>query len=112
MTTRHSIQRAHERLGLNEKRAQRVIALAYTRGKRLGDYRGSDFRYLRSLCEEGHEAVVYQDAIYIFSPDGVCVTLYPTPRWFGTRRNYDGKERIRNVRRFFREQGAAAYSLN
>ena len=53
--------------------------------------------------------MVYQDAIYIFSADGVCVTLYPVPRWFGTRRNYDGKERIRNVRRFFRDQEAAAY---
>lgn len=62
MTTRHSIQRARERLGLHEKRAQRVIELAYTRGKRIEDFRGGD-----------------------------------------------GKERIRNVRRFFRDQEAAAY---
>ena len=109
MTTRHSIQRARERLGLHEKRAQRVIELAYTRGKRIEDFRGGDCRYLRSLCEEGLDPVVYQGAIYIFSADGVCVTLYPVPRWFGTRRNYDGKERIRNVRRFFRDQEAAAY---
>ena len=52
MTTRHSIQRARERLGLHEKRAQRVIELAYTRGKRIEDFRGGDCRYLRSLCEE------------------------------------------------------------
>lgn len=62
MTTRHSIQRARERLGLHEKRAQRVIELAYARGKRIEDFRGGD-----------------------------C------------------KERIRNVRRFFRDQEAAAY---
>ena len=109
MTTRHSIQRAHERLGLNEKRAQRVIELAYTRGKRMEDFRGSDFRYLLTLCEDGCAPVVYQDTIYIFSRDGVCVTLYQAPRWLGGRRNYDGKERIRDVRRFFREREAAAY---
>ena len=112
MTTKHSIQRAHERLGLNEKRAQRVIELAFTRGKRMEDFRGSDYRYLQTLCEEGVEPVVYNDTIYIFSRDGVCVTLYQSPRWFGSRRNYDGKERIRNVRRFFREQETVAYSLN
>ena len=46
MTTRHSIQRARERLGLHEKRAQRVIELAYARGKRIEDFRGGDCRYL------------------------------------------------------------------
>ena len=110
MTTRHSIQRAHERLGLNEKRAQRVIELAYTRGKRMEDFRGNDYRYLLSLSEDDREPVVYQDTIYIFSREGVCVTLYQAPRWLGGRRsNYDGKERIRDVRRFFREREAAAY---
>ena len=52
MTTRHSIQRARERLGLHEKRAQRVIELAYTRGKRIEDFRGGDCRYPRKAIGE------------------------------------------------------------
>ena len=38
MTTRHSIQRARERLGLHEKRAQRVIELAYIRDQEAAAY--------------------------------------------------------------------------
>ena len=111
MTTRHSLERAHDRLGLNSKKARRMMELAYTRGKRMEDFRGNDFRYLLSLCEDGCAPVVYQDTIYIFSEDGACVTLYQAPRWLGSRRhNYDGKERIRNVRRFFREREAAAWA--
>ena len=112
MITRHSLEMAHERLGLNEKKARRNIELAYTRGKRTDAFRGSDLRYLMARCEEGCVPVVYQDAIYIFNPEGVCVTVYQAPRWFGSRRSYDGKERVRDMRRCLREREAAALSLN
>lgn len=97
MTTIHSLDMAHKRLGLNEKAARRNIELAYARGRRADSFCGSDYRYLMRKCEDGCEPCVYQGAIYIFSPDGTCVTLYRAPRWLGRkRRNYDGKTRMRN----------------
>lgn len=109
MTTYHSLQQAHKRLGLNERTARRNIALAYIRGKRAGAFSGNDYRYLISKCGDDCEPVVYQDAIYIFSKDGVCVTLYKAPRWLGQkRRDYDGKTRMRNAvryRRMWAEEG-------
>ena len=68
-----------------------------------GRFCGKDLRYLLSKCEAGCEPVVYQSAIYIFSPDGTCVTLYPLPRWFGEPRHYDGKRKVRDAYRWMKQ---------
>ena len=39
MTTIHSVERAKERIGLNEKKAAKQIALALERGKAAQDVR-------------------------------------------------------------------------
>ena len=101
-TTNHSLQMAHKRLGLNERAARCNITLAYERGRHMDAFCGKDFRYLLGKCEAGCEPVVYQSAIYIFSPDGTCVTLYPLPRWFGEPRHYDGKRKVRDAYRWMK----------
>ena len=106
MTTYHSLQQAHKRLGLNERAARRNIALAYTRGKHIEAFHGNDYRYLMSKCDADCEPIVYQNTIYIFSKAGTCVTLYKAPRWLGQRRrDYDGKTRMRNAVRYRRMWG-------
>lgn len=48
-------------------------------------------------------AYVYDDFCYIFAADhDTCITTFPLPKWFNRGLACDGKERIRNVRKYQR----------
>lgn len=102
-TTYHSIQRAMERCDMpNEGAAGKNIRRAAQYGKRAEDYASWEHNYLSSEGKGGCEAVAYNGFCYIFGDDNVCVTVYQLPKWFGKKKHYDGKEKIRNYRKYFK----------
>ena len=101
--TIHSIERSKERLGLNERRAEKVIELAIKRGKKSVDYTTSrERKYLEKHTGLASYAVAYNGYCYIINNDGFCVTLYELPAWFGKKKQYDGKTKIKNIKTYYK----------
>ena len=100
MCTYHSIKRANERTRFNGKAAVRFIENGIARGKTAKDYKQNERDYLSSIPHDDCIAKAYNGFCLIISKDGVCITLYPLPEWFGKKRHYDGKVRVRNAKRY------------
>ena len=56
--------------------------------------------FLEGECKYGNTAIAYNNFCYIFSAEGVCVTLYPLPVWFGKKKQFNGKEKVRNPKKY------------
>lgn len=98
MTTAHSILRAKERFGYNEKAAEHLIRNAIERGKTAEDYRpGKERTWIEQRCSEGYSVSIYNGFCFILNDSRLCITFYEVPGWFGKHSRYDGKERIRKV---------------
>ena len=100
MTTYHSIERAKERFGINERKATKMIELALERGKTADKFTSWEKEYLEGECRDGSFAIAYNNFCFIVSKGGVCITLYPLPAWFGKKKRFDGKERVRNAKKY------------
>ena len=101
----HGVDRAKDRCNMkNVRMAERNAVRAMQRGKRAEDYTSWEREYLGKEALGDCMAVAYNDYCYIFNPDGVCVTMYHLPAWFGKKKRFDGKERIRNYKRYCRNQ--------
>lgn len=98
--TKHSLEKIKERLGVNLKRAEKRITDALTRGKSAEDFSSWERSFLEKEGKDGCRAVAYNGFCYIVSPDNACVTLYPLPIWFGQKKHFDGKEKIRNIKKY------------
>ena len=104
-STLHGLLRTMERMKMNDQQALRFIKNAWERGTATAsvvwqrDYLDQrDGRF-----EEGAtEFRMYCGQLCIFTPNGEMVTMYPLPADFNRKRAYNGKERIRNARRFDR----------
>lgn len=92
----HSIVRAKERLGYNEKNALKQINRALERGKTAEQFTSWERDYLQNEGSETAYAVAYNNFCYIIGANGICVTVYALPDWFGKKKHFDGKEKIRN----------------
>ena len=97
----HSLIRMEQRQGMKEEKAKRQIKNAMQRGKRTGDFSSWERKYLSTLCNAGTYPVVYDGWCYIFTDEGVCATTHSLPIWFGKKKRFDGKEKIKNVKRYF-----------
>ena len=98
--TIHCINRAKERAGVNEKRAERMVALAMERGKTADAFTSWERSYLKGEETEEYIAVAFAGYCYLISYTGHCVTMYPLPSWFGKKKHFDGKERIRDYKKY------------
>ena len=98
----HSIVRAKERLGYNEKNALKQINRALERGKTAEQFSSKERTYLEDKCDETKYAIAYNNFCYIVGTDGVCITVFSLPTWFGKKKHYDGKEQIRNAKAYSR----------
>lgn len=100
----HSIVRAKERLGYNAKNALKQINRALDRGKSAEDFTSWERDYLRNECADRADAkaIAYNNFCYIVGDDGKCVTMYELPAWFGKKKHFDGKERIRKAKAYTR----------
>lgn len=99
-TTYHSIDRAKERAGLNERKATKMIEHALERGKSASDFSSMEKNFLESGGHNGCTAIAYNNFCYIVNENGICVTLYPLPTWFGKKKHFNGKEPIRNYKKY------------
>ena len=99
-STIHSIDRAKERAGINEKKAEKMISLAIERGKTSVDFTSWERNYLQNEAYDDCVAIAFNGFCYIVNSQGFCVTLYKLPSWFGKKKHYDGKERIRDYKKY------------
>ena len=103
IVTVHGVSRAKERCNVkNVRSAEKNIMLALQRGKRAEDLTSWERAYLSKEAHDDCTAIAYNNFCYIVNPAGVCVTLYPLPSWFGKKKHFNGKDRIRNYRQYCR----------
>lgn len=101
--TVHSLERMKERCNIkNVKTAERNVNLAIERGKRAADFTSWERVYLNTEAYSNCTAIAYNNLCYIVNEENVCVTVYKLPAWFGKKKHFDGKERIRNYKKFCR----------
>ena len=101
--TYHSIDRIMERANLkNEQAAKRNINLALERGKRAEDFSSWEKSYLNNAGHGNCIAVAYNNFCYIISDSGCCIMTYQLPKWFGKKKHFNVKERIRNYKKYYR----------
>ena len=99
--TLHAMERSKERRNYkNQRTAIKNIELAIARGKRAEDFTSWERNYLYSACTENKYAIAYNNFCYIVSEEGCCITMFPLPVWFGKKKHFDGKERIRNYKKY------------
>ena len=99
--TNHSINRAKERRNFkNQRAAERNIALAIKNGKRADDLSSWEREFLLGEERDGCSAIAYNKFCYIVNSENVCITMYPLPVWFGKKKRFDGKERIRDYKKY------------
>ena len=84
----HSLVRAKERAGFNEKRAKRMIDNAIERGIRASDCHYScDRKFLEAKSAQGRTAIAYNGWCFIVDLEAkVCVTLLKLPKDFGKKK--------------------------
>ena len=104
----HSLIRARERLGLKTNAAEREIRKAYTEGLDATEFNSREKEYLINKGLSGAIVKVFNGSCYIFSENAICITIYKVPSWFGRRQYFDGKEKIRNPKNYYRHYGVMA----
>ena len=103
VATMHSLERAKDRIGMNQKTAEHFMRNALERGKDKTMYTSERRRWLTAKEDAcGCKALVYNDMCLIVTPDNVVVTMYKVPDWFRNAVRYKGKDRVRNQAKFER----------
>lgn len=98
----HSVNRAMERCRVkNVRAAEKRIATALQRGKQASEYSSWERSYLMDRASDC-TAIAYNNFCYLVNEDGMCITLYPLPAWFGKKKRFQGKERIRDMKKYQR----------
>ncbi len=100
MCSYHSIQRAYERTQFKKSAVPRFVEKGIERGKTADDFNQDEKKYLENQSRDNCTAKAYNGYCLIISDQGNCVTLYRLPEWFGKKRFYNGKDRIRNVKHY------------
>lgn len=99
--TKHSIERARERAGLSKNAAEHIFEKAFLFGETAESLPSKERNYMLSKSEGDKSLRLYGDFLYLFTNDGICVTMYHKPIWFCRKSNYSGKIRIRNPKKYF-----------
>ena len=100
--TKHSLLRSKKRLGLNKRCAEKVISTALIRGKTAENFSSWEKTYLESEGLNGCQAIAYNGFCFIVSRGNTCITLYRLPSWFGQKKHFDGKTKIRNAKKYYK----------
>ena len=101
IVTLHGVDRAKERCNIkNVRSAEKNVTLAIQRGKRAQDCASWERSYLQKEGYNNCNAIAYNNFCYIVNAENVCVTIYPLPTWFGKKKHFNGKERIRNYKQY------------
>jgi len=99
----HGIMRVKERCNVKSRRAaENLIRHAIQRGKGADDYSSMERVFLLGESMRGCRAVAYNNFCYILADEDCCVTMFRLPAWFGKKKPFDGKTRIRKMKRYRR----------
>lgn len=119
-SSKHGFVRTMERAGKNDHQALRLIQNAWTRGKsvdqlQLTKQKEYVSRY-NSLTFDGYTNLrTYCGYLFIFSAGGRLITMHPLAKNFEKKHVYDGKTKVRDVKKYNRfnkgEEYAADYEL-
>lgn len=109
VTTKHYLERAKERTGLNERRARKVLQAAVERGITSENCKcSSDRRFLANRTTDNSKAIAYNGWCYILSEDMErCITVLPLPRDFGRKKRHYEIRKMSDPRYLRREAYAA-----
>ncbi len=102
MHTNQSIERTTERAGLNRKSASRMIENARLKGKEAKEFAKPERRYLENKESEDKKALIYAGYCFIFNKEGLCITMFDVPTWFG-KTMFKGKEQIQDPKIFYKK---------
>lgn len=103
ITTHHSIDRTMERCNLkSQQAAEKRITLAIQRGKYPDQCTSWERSYLSKEAHDNCTAIAYNGFCFIINESGQCVTMHPLPKWFGKKKHFDGKERIRDFKKNYK----------
>jgi len=101
MTTFHALQRTQERAGFNIKRSARFVSNALKRGMTADSFASVERDYLNSYgFVNGCRAIAYNDFCFVVSEDNNCITMFALPKWFGKKRVFCGKQKIRDAKKY------------
>lgn len=108
MTTLHSMERIHQRLGLSGSRAEAFLEAGIAKGRTAESFRRKDERrYLEGKSGDNIIAKVYQGYCLIIDTEWeACITVYKLPEWFGKKQYYYEKEKLRNPAKYIRNYAA------
>lgn len=99
--TIHSVERVCERQNIKSKaKAMRKIQKALERGSGAECFQSWERKYMEEKKKGNCSPIAYDQYCYIVSEDGICVTVFSLPKYFGKRKHFDGKEKIRNVKKY------------
>ena len=99
--TKHGVDRAMERISLNEREAVRKIDIALARGKCAENYNSTRERKYLERQSKSAIAIAYDNYCYLFSYQGECITVYALPDWWEKKKMYNGKEKIRKPKKYY-----------
>lgn len=103
MLTEHSILRVKERAGIkSRRRAETFLEKAMERGKTGTAFSSLERSYLQNIGKNDCSAIAYNGYCLIVGSNRACVTVYELPAWFGRKKRYHGKKRIRNAKKYWR----------
>ena len=101
MTTYHAIQRVKQRTSLERGSEERFIKNAVARGRGAESFESIEREYLKSYdSADGCRAVAYNSYCFIIGSNGRCITMFALPNWFGKKRNYHKKSKLRDVTKY------------
>lgn len=103
--TRHGIIRACERAHLRHDSAVKLITKAKRYGLRSEEMNSTERKFMQEKEQNHHYCLFYQGFIFILGADDCCITMYAVPEWFNKRGLYDGKQKIRNRKKYSRYSG-------
>ena len=105
----HGLIRTMERTGKDEELAQKKIEDAWCKGfqaKAQALERARRRRKRLGCAEDTLSAtyeLIYREYLFIFTEDRELITMYRLPRGYFHRHFYDGKQQIRNIRKYSRK---------
>ena len=102
IATYHSLERVKERTCLDEDKAFKQIKKALIRGKSSKDFTSLERKYLENKSHDNVKAIAYNDFCYIVTDEGICITMHKLPFWFGKKRTYNGKDKIKKAKVYTR----------
>ncbi len=96
MVSQHYLERAKERMGLNQSKAIRMEDIVFNRGLLSDDLPKKERTYLASKETDESLPRFYNGYIFIYNVEGLCLTVYKAPEWFGKKGSFEGKRKIRD----------------